>query len=60
MAHSPYAFGERAFLRDRYNNEYTHEALYVAMLLHCSVKGGRTEENINEVALLLDDPNLKD
>lgn len=55
-----YQLGERAFLRDKYDNEYTHEALYVALLLHCSVQGGRNEVSINEVAKMLDDPNLKD
>lgn len=57
--HIMYGLGERAFLRDRQGNEYTQEALYLALLLHCSGTS-RTDENEKEVGRLLDDPNQKD
>lgn len=53
-----YGFGERAFLRDKDGNEYTQEALYLALLLHCSGTA-RTAENEHEVGRLLNDPNQR-
>lgn len=47
----------KAFMRDKHGNEYTDEALFLAILLHCS-GGDRSEENEKEVAGLLDDPNI--
>lgn len=57
--HIMYGFGERAFLRDKEDNEYTQEALYLALLLHCSGTS-RDVENEKEVGRLLDDPNQKE
>ena len=44
-----------AFMRDSQDNIYTDEALVLACLLHA--KGKRNQENVREVAKLLDDPN---
>ena len=57
--HPMYGFGERAFLRDKEGNIYTDEALYLALLLHCSGTA-RTTDNEKAVGRLLDDPNQKD
>lgn len=51
------SFASKAFLRD-HDTEYVGEALYVALLLHASGKGGRTVKNEREIAVMLDDPNL--
>lgn len=56
--HIMYGFGERAFYRDHEGNEYTQEALYLALLLHCSGTK-RTVEEEKEVGRLLDDPNQR-
>ncbi len=48
----------KAFMRDKENNEYTGEALFLAILLHCSGTD-RSAEAEREVAELLDDVNLK-
>jgi len=51
------SFASKAFLWS-HGTEYTGEALYVALLLHASGKGGRTAKNEREIASMLDDPNL--
>lgn len=51
-----YRVATRAYMRDRFGNEYTDEQLMLALLLHC--KGSRTMEAEKEVAELLDDPNI--
>lgn len=48
----------KAFARDKHGNEYTGEALFMAILLHCS-GGDRTAENEKQVAEMLDDVNIK-
>jgi hypothetical protein len=48
----------KAFARDKSGNEYTGEALFMALLLHCS-GGDRTVENEKQVAEMLDDVNIK-
>jgi hypothetical protein len=49
---------DTAFLRDKNGTIYTGEALVLACLFHA--KGKRSKENEEELARLLDDPNLKD
>ena len=49
---------DTAFLRDKNGTIYSGEALVLACLFHA--KGKRTKENEEELARLLDDPNLKD
>ena len=49
---------ETAYLRDKTETVYTGEALVLACLFHA--KGKRTAENEEELARILDDPNLKD
>lgn len=51
-----YRISTRAFMRDKFGNEYTGESLMLALLLHS--KGSRTMEAVTEVAELLDDPNI--
>jgi len=51
-----YRIAKNAFMRDHYDNEYTGEQLMLALLLHC--KGQRTMESVQEVAKLMDDPNI--
>lgn len=48
----------KAFARDKHGNEYTGEALFMAILLHCS-GGDRTAENERQIAEMLDDVNIK-
>jgi hypothetical protein len=48
----------KAFARDKFGNEYTGEALFMAILLHCS-GGDRTPEGEKEIAEMLDDVNIK-
>ena len=48
----------KAFLRDKSGNEYTGEALFLAILLHCS-GGDRNAQGEKEVAGMLDDINVK-
>ena len=48
----------KAFLRDKRNNEYTGDALLLAIILHCS-GGDRSTENENEIAEMFDDLNIK-
>jgi hypothetical protein len=52
-----YRISSRAFMIDRFGNEYVGEQLMLALLLHC--KGSRTIDAVKEVAELLDDPNIK-
>lgn len=52
-----YRLGTNAFARDRYNNVITGEALMLALLLHTK-KNERTKHNEEEIAQLLDDPNI--
>lgn len=51
-----YRVATRAYMYDRFGNEYTGEQLMLALLLHS--KGQRTMESVTEVAELLDDPNI--
>jgi hypothetical protein len=51
-----YRVSTRAFMRDKFDNEYLGEQLMLALLLHC--KGERTMESVTEVAELMDDPNI--
>lgn len=51
---------ERAFLYDSEGNEYTGEALYMALLLKATAGGERNEKSERELAKMLDDQNLKD
>lgn len=54
-----YRLASRAFMRDKFGNEYSGEQLMLALLLHA--KGSsRTLDNEHEVGRLLDDPNQKD
>lgn len=48
----------KAFMRDKHNNEYTGEALFLAILLHCSGTQ-RDSASEKEVAAMLDDVNIK-
>lgn len=48
----------KAFMRDKHGNEYTGEALFLAILLHCS-GGSRSTLGEKEVAEMLDDVNIK-
>ena len=48
----------KAFARDKAGNVYTGEALFMAILFHCS-GGDRTVENENQLAEMLDDVNIK-
>ena len=51
-----YRIATRAFMRDKYGNEYSGEQLMLALLLHA--KGdARSLDNEREVGRLLDDPN---
>lgn len=52
-----YRVSTRAFMRDKYGNEYTDEQLMLALLLHCS--GVRSLDAEREVGAMLDDPNQK-
>ena len=54
--YSPNSVYENAFIRDKSNNEYTNEALYMATILHAA-GGERTETSEREVARLMDDIN---
>ena len=47
----------KAFMRDKNGNEYTGEALFLAILLHCS--GSDRAVGEKEVAEMLDDVNIK-
>ena len=49
----------KAFARDKHGNEYTGEALFLAILLHCS-GGTRDSAGEKEIAGMLDDVNVKD
>lgn len=49
----------KAFARDKHGNEYTGEALFLAILLHCS-GSVRSAENEKEIAGMLDDVNVKE
>lgn len=49
---------DTAFARDNSGTIYTGESLVLACLFHA--KGKRTKESEEELARLLDDPNLKD
>lgn len=51
-----YRISTRAYLRDRFGNEYTGEQLMLALLLHAKGQG-RSLDNEKEVGKLLDDPN---
>lgn len=51
-----YRVANRAYMYDRFGNEYTGEQLMLALLLHTT--GERTMEAVTEVAELLDDPNI--
>lgn len=51
-----YRVATRAYMYDRFGNEYTGEQLMLALLLHTT--GSRTIESEREVAELLDDPNI--
>lgn len=57
MTYSSNSIGSNAFLRDKRNNEYTEESLYLALLLHCS--GTDRDAGEKEVAEMLDDVNIK-
>ena len=48
----------KAFMRDKHGNEYTGEALFLAILLHCS-GGSRDSASEKQVAEMLDDVNIK-
>ena len=48
----------KAFMRDKHGNEYTDEALFLAILLHCS-GGDRNAQGENEIAGMLDDVNIE-
>jgi len=54
-----YRVAGRAYMRDRFGNEYSGEQLMLALLLHAKGKS-RTLDNEHEVGRLLDDPNQKD
>lgn len=51
-----YRIATRAYMYDRFGNEYTGEQLMLALLLHST--GQRTMESVAEVGALLDDPNI--
>jgi hypothetical protein len=53
-----YRIAVNAFTRDRHGNEYSGDALMVALLIHTTGKG-RSLDNEREVARLLDDPNIE-
>jgi hypothetical protein len=48
----------KAFMRDKHGNEYTGEALFLAILLHCSGTS-RDAASEKQVAEMLDDVNIK-
>lgn len=54
--YNPESVYQNAILRDRSNNEYREDALYMALILH-SAGGERTDGAEREVAHLLDDIN---
>ena len=54
--YNPESVYVNAVLRDKSNNEYREDALYMAMILH-SAGGPRTDDAEREVAILLDDIN---
>lgn len=56
--YSPNSLYENALLRDKNNNEYHGEALFMALILRAS--GDRTEDNERQVAEIMDDQNLKE
>lgn len=53
-----YRIMDNAFMRDG-STEYTGEALLLAVILHAKGKTKRGEEEVKQVAKMLDDPNLK-
>lgn len=53
-----YRIMDNAFLRDG-EAIYTDEALLLAVILHAKGKTQRGEEEVKQVAKMLDDPNLK-
>lgn len=52
-------FSDIAFTRHN-DDEYTDDALFLAMLLRANGPGGRNEDNEIQVAKLLNDPNLEE
>lgn len=54
--YNPESIYVNALLRDKSDNEYREDALYMALILH-SAGGERTDEGEREVAHLLDDIN---
>lgn len=54
--YNPESVYANALLRDKSNNEYREDALYMALILH-SAGGERTDEAEREVAQMLDDIN---
>ena len=52
-----YRLANRAYMRDRFDNEYTGDQLMLALLLSC--KGVRNEDNEKYIAELMDDPNIE-
>lgn len=54
--YNPESVYHNALLRDKSDNEYHEDALYMALILH-SAGGERTEAGEREVAHLLDDIN---
>lgn len=52
-----YRLGTNAFARDKHDNVYTGETLMLALLLHTK-KNKRSKKNEEEIAKLLDDPNI--
>ena len=57
---NPNSIEERAFLYDSAGNEYTGEALYMALLLKATAGGKRDAKAEREVAKMLDDQNLEE
>lgn len=54
--YNPESIYVNALLRDKSDNEYHEDALYMALILH-SAGGERTTEAEREVAHMLDDIN---
>jgi hypothetical protein len=50
---------DRAWMRDNHGNIHTGEALLLALLLHAKGTTKRDPREVEEIAKLLDDPNVR-